>query len=133
MGTRKECREALTSLFSVLVFTGGVYEYLPTNLNGATKALAVYNDNTRHEMISGLFGNNFYRFNVDTLVKRAGATSEDDLDTLHEEVRSTCRSAVGNANWNEITIEEDSDCFFGEISGIQYRVEQHKVLIKVNQ
>lgn len=133
MGTRKQCRETLATLFSALVFTGGVYDYLPTNLNGATKALAVYTDNSRHETISALFGNNFYRFNVDTLVKRAGATSEDDLDTLHEEVRSTVRSAVGNAAWDEITIEEESECFFAEISGIQYRVEQHKILIKVNQ
>ena len=133
MGTRKVCRETLAALFSASDFTGGVYEYLPTNLSGATKALAVYSDNTRHETISGLFGNNFYRFNIDVLVIRAGVTSEDDLDTLHEVVRSTCRSAVGNVAWNEITIEEDSDCFFAEISGIPYRVEQHKVLVKVNQ
>lgn len=133
MGTRKECREALAGLFSALVFTGGIYDYLPTNLNGATKALAVYTDSARHETITALFGNNFYRFNVDTLVKRAGAASEDDLDTLHENVRSVCRSGVGNANWDEITIEEESECFFAEISGVQYRVEQHKVLLKVSQ
>lgn len=133
MATRKVCRETLAALFSASVFTGGVYDYLPTNLNGATKALAVYTDNSRHETISALFGNNFYRFNVDVLIVRAGASSEDDLDTLHEEVRSTIRAAVGNAAWNEITIEEESECFFPPISGIAYRAEQHKVLIKVSQ
>ena len=132
MGTRQECREALAGLFSAGTFTGGVFDYLPVALNGATKVLAVYNDNTRHELLSASFANNFYRFNLDTLVRRAGATSEDDLDTLHENVRSVIRGAVGNANWNEITIEEDSETFFAEISGIQYRVEQHKVLIKVS-
>lgn len=132
MGTRKECREALAGLFSTSNFTGGVYDYLPSNLNGATKALAVYNEDSRHELISAGFANNFYRFNVDVLVKRAGAPSEDDLDDLHEVVRTTIRSAVGNAAWNEITIEEDSECLFAEISGAPYRVEQHKVLIKVS-
>jgi hypothetical protein len=132
MGTRKECRETLAGLFSALTFTGGVYEYLPMNLNGATKVLAVYSDTSRHEIISGGFGNNFYRFNLDVLVKRAGAGVQDDLDDLHENVRSVIRAAVGNAAWNEITIEEDSEGLFAEIAGIPYRVEQHKVLIKVS-
>lgn len=131
MGTRKECREALTALFSAAVFTGGIYEYLPTDLQGATKALAVYINRANHEVISGLMRDAFYHFNVDTLVKRAGATSEDDLDTLHEEVRSACRAAAGNnGTWNEITLEEVSECFFTEISGLAYRVEQHKVKLK---
>lgn len=132
MGTRKECREGIAGLFSGSIFTGGIYDYLPTDLRGATKVLCVYSDTTRHEVISLAFGNNFYRFNLDVLVKRAGATSEDDLDDLHENVRSVIKGAVGNALWNEITIEEESSALFAEISGVQYRVEQHKVLVKVS-
>lgn len=133
--TRKQCRERLASNIYTTGATGAtaVFDYLPNDLLGANKVICIYNDATRHEQLSANLKNDFYRFNVDALVLRAAATSEDDLDNLHEAIRSQTIAAVSDSTWNEITIEQDSECFFADIAGIQYRVEQHKVLLKVTQ
>lgn len=131
--TRKQVREYLAATtFAASGFTA-VYDYLPLDLVGASKVLCVYNDSTRHEQLSAALKNDFYRFNLDVLVKRAGGNAEDDLDTLHEAIRAAVVAGVGNTMWNEITLEEDSEALFASVAGIAYRVEQHKLLIKVTQ
>jgi hypothetical protein len=139
MGTRKECRERLGVIFTANGSFTAVYDYAPVGFEGASKVLIIYSDAARHEMISRDFNNNFYKFFLETYVAREGATAEDDLDTLHEVVRSVCRTHLtDSANpvapaWNELNLEDESECFFSEVSGVPYRVERHSLLIKVSQ
>lgn len=129
MANRKTCREALAALFSGQGFNA-VYDYAPNDLAGATKILVVYTDATRHDMISKHLNNDFYSFFLDVYIKRAGAAAEDDLDTLHEVIRATCRANVGTANWDHLTLNQESDAFFAEVAGVPYRVERHTVTVK---
>lgn len=131
--TRKQVREYLAATTYASSGFTAVYDYLPIDLKGASKVLCIYNDATRHEQLSKDMKNDFYIFNLDVLVKRAAGNAEDDLDTLHEALRSATVAAVGNSTWNEITMEDNSECFFADLAGIDYRVEQHKLLIKVTQ
>lgn len=133
MGTRKECRERLAALFTANGSFTAVFDYAPTTFNGASKVLTIYSDSTRHDMLTAHLNNNFYIFFLDVFVKRAGATTEDDLDTLHEAVRSVVRTNVADSNWNELFLDEDSECSFVEVAGVPYRMESHRLRIKVAQ
>lgn len=134
MGTRKECREALAVLFTADGSFTAVYDYLPTDLLGASKVICVYIKSTRYSMLSRDLNDNLHRFYLDVLIRRNAGTSEDDLDTLREAVKSVIRANVANVpTWHELNLEQDSDAFFAEIAGEAYRVEQHTLLVKVSE
>lgn len=133
MGTRKQVRQQLVTLLDADSTFNLVYGYAPTDLSGATKVLCVYTDTTRHEFISAGLNNNFYDFILETYVKRTGAEAdENNLDDMHEAVRTVIRANIVNSNWNELNLDEDSDALFAEVSGIQYRVERHSLIVKVS-
>ena len=52
------------------------------------------------------------------------------LDTLHEVVRSVVKDNQSNANWDYLSLEEPSEAYFAEISGVSYRVESHRLTVK---
>lgn len=132
MATRQQVREQLASLFTAGGAFNNVYAYAPLSLQGGTDALCIYSDSTGHEQQSASLELNFYRFNLDVFVKRASAeTVEDTLDTLHENVRSIVKANQGDANWDYLSLEEESEALFAEVSGIPYRVERHSLLVKV--
>jgi len=65
------------------------------------------------------------------MVKRSGGeTVEDTLDSLHDTIRSTIKANQINANWDYLSLEEPSDAYFAEISGVAYRVESHILSVK---
>lgn len=130
MGTRKQVRQRLAELCGGIGFNI-VYDYAPSDFNGATKVLCIYSDNTRHDFISQDLNNNFYAFFLDVFVQRYGAY-EDTLDDLHEALRSTLRAAVSDTTWSHLDFNEISDAFFAEVSGVPYRVERHSLIVKVN-
>jgi len=133
MSTRKQVRQALVTLLEASGVFNQVFGYGPTDLKSGTKVLCVYTDTTTHDFISGHKNNNFYHFHLDTYIKRTGGESdENDLDDLHEAVRSVIRTNIPNANWNELELSENSDALFAEVSGVAYRVEQHKLKVKVS-
>lgn len=133
MGTRKQVRQALVALLDANSAFNQVFGYGPLELLGATKVLCVYSDSTMHDFISGHNNNNFYHFHLDTYVKMTGVEAdENDLDDLHEAVRSVIRTNIPNANWNELELSDNSNALFAEVSGVKYRVEQHKLKVKVS-
>jgi hypothetical protein len=134
MGTRKQVRERLVTLFDADSTFTSVFGYAPLDLKGATKVLCIYSDKSRHEMLSKHLNNNFYQFFLETYIKRVGAeNSEDDLDNLHEAIRAVVRANVGDETWNELILEEESEAFFAQVAGVPYRVERHPLLVKVTQ
>lgn len=130
--TRKTVREALDTLFTANgSFTGGVNGYAPVDLQGMDKVLNIYSDRTHHQQESSALEHNFYVFILDVCVKRAsGETAEDTLDDLHEVVRSVVKANQSNANWDALSLEEPSDAYFAEVSGVAYRIESHRLLVK---
>jgi hypothetical protein len=130
--TRRQCREALGVAFASQGF-GRVYIYAPLDLKGETKVLVITSDNTRHEVLGAGFANNFYRFFLDVYVLRRGdIDTESFLDDMHEIIRAVARAGVGNPVWNEITLEEESEALYVEVSGAPYRLERHFLLLKVS-
>lgn len=129
--TRKAIREELVSIFTAEGSFTLVLGYLPLDLRGASKVLCIYTDDTRHNFMSAHMNDDLHHFFLDTLVKRGNsADHEDDLDDLHEVVRDVIRANIGNANWDELQLEEASDALFGDFSGVPYRVEQHRLQVK---
>jgi hypothetical protein len=59
--------------------------------------------------------------------------AEDALDDMHEVVRAIVRANVGDATWNELNLEEDSDALFARIANEPYRVERFSLMVKVTQ
>ena len=130
--TRQTIREALDTIFTAEgSFTGGVLGYAPVETQGMDKILSIYSDRTHHIQASQHLQTNFYVFLLDVLVKRTGGeTAEDTLDTLHEVVRSVVKANQSNANWDYLSLEEPSEAYFAEISGVSYRVESHRLTVK---
>lgn len=130
--TRRQCREGLGVLYSGRRFTK-VLTYAPLDLHGESKVLVITSNDTRHEVLGAAFANNFYNFVLDVYVLRRGdLNTEDILDDLHEEVRDGARDGIGNTLWNEITLEEQSEAGYVEVSGAPYRLERHFLLLKVS-
>lgn len=131
--TRRQCRAALGTAFVNQGFSQ-VFTFAPLDLKGATRVLIIHAGPTRHEVLGAGFANNFYKFFLDVYVLRRGdINTEDELDDMHEVIRSVARANVGNAAWNEITLEEESDPRFARVGGAElYRFERHTVWIKVS-
>lgn len=131
---RKAVREELTTLFTASNQFNQVFGYAPVDLNSKTKVLCIYSSDTRHDMISKTLNNNFYTFYLDVYVKRLnGEDVEDILDSLHETVRSVIRSNISNTNWDNLDLNDESECFFAEIQGVPYRMERHILIVKETQ
>lgn len=129
--SRKTVRERLATLFAGQGFTQ-VNGHAPLDLAGATKVLNIYSAGSRPDFISKHLQNSFYSFNLDTFVKRAGGESaEDDLDDLHETVVSVIKAHIKDDNWSHLELADESECLFAEVSGVPYRVERHKLRVKV--
>jgi hypothetical protein len=131
--TRQAVREQLASLFTTRAVFNAVHAYAPLDLQGFTKVLMVYSSSTRHEQFSQHLANNFYTFVLDVMVKRAsGENTEDVLDALHEEIRDFVRDNQGDATWDYLELNEVSDAYFAEVSGVPYRGERHPLTVKVS-
>lgn len=131
--TRQAAREELVTLFVAEGSFNVVLGYAPVDTQGMDKILSIFSDRTHHKVESLNLGHSFYTFALDVLVKRSGGeTVEDTLDTLHEAIRSTIKTNQHNANWEYLSLEEPSEAYFAEISGVAYRVEKHLLLIKQN-
>jgi hypothetical protein len=130
--TRKTVREALAVLFVANgSFTGGVNAYPPVDLQGMDKVLAIYSMETSHQQESSALELNFYTFALTVFVKRAGGeTVEDTLDDLHEVIRSVVKANQSNANWDLLDLGLGSEAGVDEVSGVAYRLEVHKLLVK---
>ncbi len=130
--SRKTVREALVTLLDADSAFNEVLGYLPTDLFGKSKVLAVYAATSRYDLISRNIANDFYTFNIDSIVRRDNtAASEGDLDAMRAALIAVLSANIQTANWSHLDLTEDSDCFFAEISGVPHRIEQHKVKIKV--
>lgn len=131
--TRQVVREALVTIFVAEGSFNQVLGYAPVDTAGMDKVLSIFSDKTHHKQESLHLEHNFYVFSLDVLVKRSGGeTVEDTLDVLHEAIRSTVKANQGNANWEYLSLEEPSDAYFAEVSGVAYRVEKHLLFIKEN-
>lgn len=131
--TRQVVREALVAIFVAEGSFNQVWGYAPVDTQGMDNILSIYSDSTHHKLESALLSHNFYVFSLDVIVRRAsGETTEDTLDALHEVVRSTVMANQGNANWEYLSLEEPSNAYFAEISGVAHRVERHQLSIKEN-
>ena len=130
--SRQTVREALAALFVAEgSFTGGVLAYAPVDTQGMNPLLSIYTDTTYHQQESQALEHNFYAFLLDVMVKRTGGeAAEDSLDALHDVIRSTIKANQVNANWDLLDLTEPSDAYFAEISGVSYRIESHKLLVK---
>lgn len=130
--SRQTIREELATLFTATgSFTGGVLAYAPVDTQGMDKVLSIYSSRTHHQQESGALEHNFYVYSLDVLIKRAsGETTEDTLDALHDVIRATVKANQRNDNWDLLSLEEPSDAYFAEISGVSYRVESHNLLVK---
>lgn len=130
--SRQTIREALAALFVTEgSFTGGVYAYAPVDLRGMDKTLSIYSNRASHRQESKHKEDNFYIFRLDVMVKRTGGeAAEDTLDTLHEAIWATIKANQSNVNWDFLNLEDPSDAYFAEISGVSYRVESHPLEVK---
>jgi hypothetical protein len=132
MATRKAAREALAALFVTNGSFTTVNDFAPIDLKGTTKVLNIYARASRMDRMSRDVRNNFHVFNLDVFVKRTGTgADEDDLDTLHEAIVTVCVANPTNANWSHLELSEQSECLFAEVAGIPYRLERHRVTIKI--
>ena len=110
-----------------------VLGYAPVDTQGMDKMLCIYSSKTLHKQDSQHLAHNFYTFILDVYVKRAGGeTAEDTLDALHEVIRSTIKDNQGNILWEYLLLDEASDVYFAEISGVAHRVERHPLTVKEN-
>ena len=131
--TRQVVREALVAIFVAEGTFNVVLGYAPVDTQGMDKILSIYSDSTHHKKETQYLEHNFYTFSLDVIVRRAsGETTEDTLDALHEVIRSTISDNQGNVNWEWLSLEEPSDAYFAEISGVAHRVEKHRLAIKEN-
>jgi len=131
MGTRKAARQRLATLFTGQGFNV-VYSYAPVDLKGATKVLCIFADGSDRGRASRHLINDFHDLFLDTYVKReSGINTEDTLDDLHDIVLAVVQANVGDPAWNELTLEDKSDCLFVEVAGTPYRTERHIVHIKI--
>jgi hypothetical protein len=132
MATRQSAREALAALFVANGSFTTVNDFAPIDLKGTTKVLNIYARASRMDRMSRDVRNNFHVFNLDVFVKRTGTgADEDDLDTLHEAIVTVCVANPTNANWNHLELSEPSEPLFAEVAGIPYRLERHRVTIKI--
>jgi len=130
--TRRQVRERLGVLFTATGSFNQVNAYAPLDLQGFDKVLNIYNSRSRHRQESANLETNLYTFILDVNVKRTSTeNSEDALDDLHEVIRATIRANQGDTTWDFLTIDDASDAYFAEISGIPYRVESHPLTVKV--
>lgn len=129
--SRQTVREELVTLFIAEGSFNQVLGYAPVETQGMDKILSVYAKGTHHKQLSNSWETNFHTLHLDVLIKRSGGeTAEDTLDALHEAIRGVVNANQGNANWEYLSLEEPSDAYFAEISGVSYRVESHKLTIK---
>jgi hypothetical protein len=130
--TRKQCRAALGVAFAGQGFTS-VFPYAPLDLGGASKVLVITVRRSHHERMGPAYQDDFHVFFLDVYIKRGGGVNtEDALDEMHEVIRAVVKANVGNAAWNEIELEEESDALFAEVAGVPYRVERHPIKLKVS-
>lgn len=134
MANRKAVRKELASLFEANSNFDNVYDHAPLDLRSKNKVLCIYGDSSKHEMISRDMNNAFYRFFLETYALRrvSAADAEDNIDDMHEAVRSVIRANVGNDNWNELSLEEESEVLFAQVATEPYRVERHTLIVKVS-
>ncbi len=131
--SRQAVREALTAIFVAEGSFNTVLGYAPVDTQGMDKILCIYSSKTLHKQESQHLAHNFYTFILDVYVRRTGGeTAEDTLDALHEVIRSTIKDNQGNALWEYLMLDEASDAYFAEISGVAHRVERHPLTIKEN-
>ena len=129
--TRKAAREALATLFAGQGFTT-VNAFLPLTLGGTTKVLNIYTRASSLAVHSRDLKKDFHFFILDVLVFRRGTVAdEDDLDTLHDTVSTICKANPTNAAWEHLELDEDSEARFVQDAGTQYRLERHKVKVKL--
>lgn len=129
--TRQAAREELVTIFVAEGSFNVVLGYAPVDTQGMDKILSIFSDRTHHKIESANLGHSFYLFSLDVLVKRSGGeTVEDTLDELHEAIRATVKANQRNANWEYLSLEEPSEAYFSELSGVAYRVEKHLLFIK---
>lgn len=133
--TRRQVRERLATLMAESSAFGEVFGYAPLDLRGKDRILCIYSDRTRHEMLSKHLNNSFYHFFLETYALRRidEAGAEDALDEMHEAIRAVIRANVGDATWNELNLEEESDALFARVAQEPYRVERFTLLVKVTQ
>lgn len=131
--SRQDVREALVTIFVAEGSFNQVLGYAPVAIQGMDKVLAIFSAKTHHKQESLHLSHSFYVFALDVYIKRSGGeTVEDTLDELHEAIRSTVKANQSNANWEYLSLEDPSDAYFAEISGVAYRVEKHLLFIKEN-
>lgn len=131
--SRKAIREELANLMTATGDFNIVYDYPPTEIKQATKAIAIYTTGTDVDIISADMENDLHYFNLDVYVRREDSDDgEDDLDTLFQTVRTVLKSAAttSNVNWSALMPDNVSTAFFAIVSGKPYRVEQFKVIVK---
>lgn len=132
--SRKTVRLDLVDLLATSTVFNLVVGYLPSDLGGKSRIVAIYNDTTTDDLMSKSNYNGLYTLNVDSLVKRTSTGDfEDDLDDMHNEIAALCLANASYADhWDHLTMAGGTRCFFAQVGGVMYRVEQHKVLIKEN-
>jgi hypothetical protein len=131
--TRKTVRERLASLLTTRAQFNVVYGYAPIDLQGFDKVLCIFSDSTRHDQMTKDWVNNLYTFTLDVYIKRAsGETTEDTLDNMHDELRDFVRDNQGDSVWDFLDLNETSDAYFAEVSGVPYRIERHRLTVKVS-
>ena len=129
--SRHTVRDALVALAWGASFNQ-VLGYGPEDLAGATKVLAIYNLGTKNTTETAGFNRAFHRFALEVYILRAGAPTEDDLDACADAIRSVCQTAanVSNANWEDLSLDTDSEAGFAEVSGQAYRIERFTATVK---
>lgn len=127
--SRKTARQALVSLFAGQGFNQ-VYSYAPTDLKRATKVLCIYSAETTYEMLSLHLNTSLFTFALDVYILRDNTTEEDDLDDMHEVIRSVVRANITNSEWDNLDLTRASEPQFAEVSGVPYRVERFLLTVK---
>ena len=128
--SRKTIRKEIASIFEDTEEFNQVTDYAPVSYRGMDKLLAVYTARTKHRQETKHLEHNFYAYVLSVMVKRSGSSTEDDLDDLHDVIRSTVKDNQVNDNWDLLSLEEDSQAGFTENEGSAYRVEAHILLVK---
>lgn len=129
--SRQAARERLVALFTAEGSFSQVHGHAPVDLEGMTPVLCIYTDRTRHTQASADMKIDLYTYILDVYVKRvAGESAEDILDAQHEVIRVVVKANIADANWSHIHLEDESDAYFAEISGVAYRVERHPLVVK---
>jgi hypothetical protein len=130
--TRKAAREALATLITTAGGFTVVNAFLPLTLNGASKICNIYTRASELDVESANLKNDFYTFNIDALVLRTGvAADENDLDTLHGVIVAVCVDNPKTANWSHLKLDGETEPAFVQDSGKQYRLERHRVKVKL--